>query len=74
MELKVCLGNRDVEGKNIVKSMFSQETSYYPKVIAVILGGAVWLKSIREMLCFKEITFYTNARIRPQIDFSQDRD
>ena len=46
MKIKVCLDNRDFIGKNQVKSMVSPKTWNHPMVIAVILGGAVWLKSI----------------------------
>ena len=46
MKIKVCLDDRDFIGKNRVESMFAPKTWYHPMVIAVILGGAVWPKSI----------------------------
>ena len=74
MEIKVCLENRDFNGKHTVNSMFPQETWYLPMVIVVIWGGAVWLKSILKKTFLGENHFCTFVRIRPEIDFSQNRD
>ena len=49
--------------------MFPQKTWYHPMVVAVILGGAVWHKSIFKHRLLKKIISFTNVKIRPEIVF-----